>query len=174
MQHDDSASLTMKGVLLSAAGGSTLPGSLSTAKVTCAEAALAPGWHDIAIQYASKAGQARHHLRMSLHSPLLVEERYPRRFIVHYENAGVLTCTQATFNVCLCHCRCAGFVRPPCMRGAADMRCSALLSLRVHGTSPDGCHSATEHGSLHAWIYHGSIAGVKYTEDVESVTGDAQ
>ena len=90
MQHDDSASLTMEGVLLSASGGAPVATSLATSKVACAEALMPPGWNAVSIQYASKAGQARHHLRMSLHSPLLVEERYPGRFIIHYENAGAL------------------------------------------------------------------------------------
>jgi hypothetical protein len=88
MQHDDSASLTMEGVLLSAAGAYERVEGVPTAKVVCAEAYVPAGWHNISIQYASRAGQARHHLRMSLHNPLLVEERYPGRFVVHYENAG--------------------------------------------------------------------------------------
>lgn len=87
LQHDDAASLSMEGVSLSAAGVAG-EGGLLTGKVTCSEALLKPGWHAVSLQYASQLGQARHHLRMSLHDPVLVEERYPGRFIVHYENAG--------------------------------------------------------------------------------------
>lgn len=57
---------------------------------SCAEARMPAGWHSVDIRATSPPSSPRPRLRMSVHEPVDVEERWPGRFVVRYEHGGRL------------------------------------------------------------------------------------
>ena len=78
--------MSLAGMIL--AGDSHVLGSSDDTVTSCAEARLSPGWHSIRLTYLSPPGAHHSYLRMSMHEPQSVDERYPGRYVIQYNEPG--------------------------------------------------------------------------------------
>ena len=75
--------MSLAGMLL--AGDDHVPGSTDEIITSCMEVRLSPGWHTMLLTYLSPRGAHHSYLRMSMHEPQSVDERYPGRYVIHYD-----------------------------------------------------------------------------------------